>query len=118
MGNSAAKLNRKFEDWISKAHNFIFKASKDNDPQLVIEHNGQDHPVDQNIEQHQNEGDQKQEVQRIDDNLNENDNESMILTSSIKDESNSDKRKASYQLISEGESKRVCVDQDYITIHE
>ncbi|CAK82397.1 unnamed protein product (macronuclear) [Paramecium tetraurelia] len=119
MGNSAAKLNRKFDHWISKAHNFIFKASQGKDPQLVIDHNSQGHPVDQNIEQHQNQGDQQQEAQSIDDNLNENNYESLILTSSItKDESNSDKRKASYQLVSESESKRVCVNQDYVIIDE
>ena len=25
MGNSATKLNRKFDDWLSKAYNYVFK---------------------------------------------------------------------------------------------
>lgn len=25
MGNSATKLNRKFDDWLSKAYNYVFR---------------------------------------------------------------------------------------------
>ncbi|CAD8175260.1 unnamed protein product [Paramecium octaurelia] len=119
MGNATTKLNRKFDGWLKKAYNYIFKEeelSEISEEALSQVEENENFEELQQVQEPIN-----KEKEELDHELEEGLNtpsqelESIICTSITKEELLQDKRKASTLLSSEFEPKRICLNKESMT---
>ncbi|CAD8163450.1 unnamed protein product [Paramecium pentaurelia] len=119
MGNATTKLNRKFDGWLKKAYNYIFKEeelSEVSDEALSQdEENENAQELQENNEPHNQQEQEPNQEQEENFSTNSQEMESIIYKSITKEELIQDKRKASTLLSSEFEPKRVCLNKESMT---